>query len=158
MVIIKELLTAIEKRNIIEKSLEIGDVYRLKLTKEEGVTPKNSNDDGRNKYFIIVGKDIAGNTIGFVLINSNINPHLNQTIKDLHYPINTSKYPFLKKNSFVNCAELKIIEKEKFFKLFDGSKSKGKIQEEDMSYIIGALQASPLIEPNLLKRFGLSNK
>lgn len=155
MVTIGDLLTATQKSDIIEKSLEIGDVYRMKLTKEEEVTPKAPEDKSRNKYFIIIGKDGEGNAIGFVLINSNINPDLSQVIKDLHYPIKSTKYSFLKKNSFVNCAELKIIGKEKFSSLFDDSKCKGKIELDDIACIIGALQSSPLIKPKQLKRFGL---
>lgn len=155
MTTIGDLLTVAQKGNLIEKSLEIGDVYRMKLTKEEGVIPKGPEDDSRNKYFIIIGKDNKGNVIGFVLINSSINPDLPQIIKDLHYPIKSTKYSFLKKNSFVNCAELKTIEKEKFSSLFDSSKSKGVIEQDDIDCIIGALQSSPLIKPKQLKRFGL---
>lgn len=155
MATIGDLLTNAQKGDIIEKGLEVGDVYRMILTVEEGVTPKNPEDDGRNKLFIIIGKDSEGNAIGFVLINSNINPNLSQEIKDLHYPINSKKYSFLKKNSFVNCANLKTIEKEKFSSLFDDSKSKGKISQDDLECIIGALQSSPLSKPKQLKRFGL---
>lgn len=155
MATIGDLLTNAQKGDIIEKSLEIGDVYRMKLTKEEGVISKDPEDDSRNKYFIIIGKDIEGNAIGFVLINSNINPDLSPIIKDLHYPIKSTKYSFLKKNSFVNCAELKTIEKVKFSSLFDDSKGKGKIDQDDIECIIGALQSSILIKPKQLKRFGL---
>lgn len=155
MATIGDLLTNAQKGDIIEKSLEVGDVYRMKLTKEEGVIPKDPMDDSRNKYFIIIGKDIEGNAIGFVLINSNINSDLQQIIKDLHYPIQSTKYSFLKKNRFVDCSKLKTIEKAKFSSLFDGSKSKGKIEHDDLEYIIGTLQSSPLIKPKQLKRFGL---
>lgn len=156
MATIGESLTDIQKENILENSLEIGDVYRLKLTEEEGITPKNPEDNSRNKFLIIIGKDKEGNAIGFVVINSNINSKLPDKIKDLHYPIQASKYSFLKKNSFVNCASLKIIKKETFSNLFDYSKRKGKINTDDMECIIGALCSSPIVEPKLLKRFGLS--
>lgn len=158
MATIADLLTNTQKSDIIERSLNIGDVYRMKLTEEEGITPKAPEDSSRNKYFIIVGKDNVGNAIGFVVINSDINTKLPSTIKDLQYPISVSKYTFLKKNSFVNCGDLKVIKKEKFSSLFDYSKKQGMIQADDMEYIIGALQTSTIIEPKLLKRFGLGTK
>lgn len=157
MTTIGELLTDTQKGTILENSIEIGDVYRLKLTEEEGITPKNPQDDSRNKLLIIVGKDNEGNAIGFVVINSHINPKLSEEIRVLHYPIHASKYSFLMKNSFVDCASLKIIKKGKFSNLFDYSKCKGKMETDDMDCIIGALRSSPIVEPKLLKRFGLSS-
>lgn len=155
MASIGEMLTPEKKGDIIEKSLRIGDVYRMKLTQEEGISPKNKDDNSRNKFFIVIGKDNDGNAIGFVVINSNINPNLQQVIKDLYYPISASKYSFLSKDSFVNCANLKEIEKNKFSTKFDSSKNKGCICEDDLDLIIEAVRSSPLIPPKTLKRFGL---
>lgn len=46
---------------------------------------KNKGDDGRKKYFIVIGKDQEGNAIGFVLINSEVNPHLPACRKERAY-------------------------------------------------------------------------
>ena len=62
----------------------ISDIYRLCLTKEEGIIPKNKGDEGRKKFFVVVGKDQEGNAIGFVLINSEINKHLPESRRKLH--------------------------------------------------------------------------
>ena len=74
MVNFKELLGNNNKlQNLLLDTVEEGEVYRLCLTKEEGIIPKNKGDEGRKKFFVVVGKDQEGNAIGFVLINSEIN-------------------------------------------------------------------------------------
>ena len=60
-------------QNLLLDTVEEGEVYRLCLTKEEGIIPKNKGDEGRKKFFVVVGKEQEGNAIGFVLINSEIN-------------------------------------------------------------------------------------
>jgi len=47
--------------------------FHQALIKEEGIIPKNKGDEGRKKFFVVVGKDQEGNAIGFVLVNSEIN-------------------------------------------------------------------------------------
>lgn len=130
----------------------IGEVYKMKLTKKEGVKDKNKGDDGRHKYFIIVGieNDIA---IGIVLINSDINEKLPQKLKELHYPLKASKYNFLKHNSFACCGNLKEVKIERFKNLLE--QPKGKIDDDDLILIIGAVIESPYISPKILKRFEL---
>lgn len=51
--------------------------------------------------------------------------------------------------------QLKNIAKSKFNQLFTDSKVKETIDKEDLEYIIGALKNSPLITPNMLKKFGI---
>lgn len=157
MTTIGDLLSDDQKQTLINDSVEVGNVYRMKLGPEENVTPKNPDDDSRNKYFIIVGKDRDGNALGFVLINSSINANLPDPIKDLHYPVSPSKYPFLVKTSFIDCSDLKTINKDKFDSIFDSSKEKGQIKEDDLELIISTLQSSPKVTPKQLKRFGLQN-
>ena len=53
----------------------------------KGVKGKNVGDVGRNKYFVVLGHDTEGNAIGFVLIDSHINPYLPNKRKDAHYKI-----------------------------------------------------------------------
>ena len=74
MVNFKELLgNNNQLQNLLLDTVEEGEVYRLCLTKEEGIIPKNKGDEGRKKFFVVVGKDQEGNAIGFVLIHSEIN-------------------------------------------------------------------------------------
>lgn len=83
MVNIGEILGE-KAKNIVFESVEEGDVYRFRLTPEEGVVPKNKGDVERNKYFIVIGKDSQGNAFGFVLINSEVNQFLPKCRRDLH--------------------------------------------------------------------------
>lgn len=76
MVNFKELLgNDNQLQNLLLDTVEEGEVYRLCLTKEEGIIPKNKGDEGRKKFFVVVGKDQEGNAIGFVLVNSEINKY-----------------------------------------------------------------------------------
>ena len=43
-----ELLSGSSKQSLLS-TIQRGDVIRMKLTPEEGVTPKNEGDDSRNK-------------------------------------------------------------------------------------------------------------
>lgn len=55
---------------LAESTIAKGSVYRLKLTEAEGVKPKNTGDDARNKFFIVMGTAEDGTIIGFVFISS----------------------------------------------------------------------------------------
>jgi len=155
MVTFSDLLSDSDKSQLIDKCIEPGDVFLMTLTEDEGVTPKNKEDNSRNKFFIVLGKDSNDDLIGFVLVNSAINPGLPQVLKDLHYPLSASKYSFLKKNSFVDCSDLKTITKSKFDSMFSGEKDK--IESEDLDLIVEALKSSPKAIPKKLKKFGLFN-
>lgn len=144
-----------QKEKLIESSIEIGDVYRMKLTKEEGVTPKNVDADSRNKYFIVLGIE-KGIAIGLVLINSHINASLQQCLKDLHYPLKVADYSFLEKDRFACCGELKSISISKFITLFGSPK--GSLKNCDLELIREAVINSPKAIPKDLKRFGLIEK
>lgn len=132
------------------------DVYRMKLTPNEGVKPKEKEDEGRNKFFVVLGEDIDGNIIGFVLINSHINPYLTDEVKDLHYPISKNEYPFLDGvNRFVDCNKIKRITRKRFDELFKRDSKKGEINEYDFNLIVETLKSSPSVTPKELKRLGL---
>lgn len=155
MVTLRDALKDGNKEELMAQSLVRGSVFRMHLGEEEGVKPKNIGDDGRNKYFVVLGTTIDGNVIGLALINTKICDGLSQELKDLHYPISVVKYPFLEINRFVFCGEIKEIQKKKFDSLFDISKKKGDIQQDDLDFIIGAVQSSSLIPKKKLKMFGL---
>lgn len=137
---------------LVSNSINIGDVFRMKLTEAEGVKDKTVGDNGRNKHFIVLGVE-KGVAVGLVLINSEINENLEQCLKDLHYPLKVSDYPFLEKNRFACCGELKSIALPKFTSLFGGQK--GSINDTDLRFIKEAVKSSPKVTPKELKKFGL---
>ena len=132
MVNFKELLgNDNQLQNLLLDTVEEGEVYRLCLTKGEGIIPKNKGDEGRKKFFVVVGKDQEGNAIGFVLINSEINKHLPESRRKLHYLLKASEYEFLgDQDRFVDCSDFKRISMERFAELFSIDKMKGKINPQ----------------------------
>lgn len=159
MVKLGDILSCDKNERLILSSVSEGDVFRMHLDKEEHVQGKKTKDDGRNKYFILIGKDKEGNAIGFVLINSQINPYLPTKRQLLHYPLSAQKYNFLEgKNRFVDCSDFKIISQKKFSELFDGNKIKGRIMQEDIDIIRATIADYEDASPKMLKRFGLITK
>ena len=82
-------------QNIVKQTVNVGDVFLLDLDQTDGVTPKGG-DESRKKFFVVLGFDNEGNVYGGVIINSRINQHMSQLVKDYHMPIMSSKYSFLK--------------------------------------------------------------
>ena len=150
---LEDLLSDKSKQSLLSV-VEKGDIIRMELTLEEGVVPKNEGDESRNKYFVVLAKTDDGKLIGFVLINSKINSNLSLPLQELHYPLSVSKYPFLQKNRFVDCAELKEISIDAFTQRYKCT-SFGKIEEEDLNLIIDAVISSPRETTKHLKKFGL---
>jgi hypothetical protein len=145
-----DFLTEKDKQVVKVSLIKAGQVYRMRLTEEEGVKPKQKEDNGRNKFFIVLGQDSEGN-VGFVLINTSIQ-NLPLPIQDLHYPISASKYKFLKHDSFVDCHELKEIKYAKF----RIENMVGEMNADDLELIMNTLvNDSPVVTPKQLKRFGL---
>lgn len=100
---------------LLQSSINVGDVYLLNLDPSNGITPKN-NDATRNKFFIVLGFDNEGNVIGGLVINSKINYNLPSTVTDYQLPITVKQCPFLQHNSFVNCSKIIVAKRTKFSK------------------------------------------
>lgn len=135
--------------------IEVGNVYRLHLGKEEDVKEKHIGDDGRNKYIIILGTSEKELLCGAVLINTNIKEGLPQHIKDRHVLIKAENYAFLKgKDRYVDCSSIKEISYSKFCKYFERS-FKGKMLDVDMDVIISNVIDYENAQPKQLKKISL---
>lgn len=153
---LKDSLSGNSLSELVFSQVHIGDVFRMHLGAEEGVRGKHADDDGRNKYFVVLGFDNVGNAVGFVLIDSEINRFLPQKRKDMHYPLKASTYSFLGgKNRFVDCSDLKEISRSRFVELFSVDSLKGSLTVEDVSLIKAAVVSYEDAQPKQLKRFGL---
>ena len=128
-----------------------GDVYRMELTPNEGVKPKNEGDVSRNKFFVVMGITEDGNLIGFVLINSEINPNLSPRAKASHYKIHASDYSFLKKDRYVCCKEIHTTD---FFQRFKGG-IVGRITPDHLDAIRGIIAMSADVSAKVLKGYGI---
>lgn len=145
-----ELLDDDSVKDIARKTVQVGDVYLINMTRKNGIVPKN-DDESRNKFFIVLGFDSDGNVYGGVIINSNINRRVPQAVKDWQMPIKCSKYKFLKYDSFVDCSKLKCVEVERF----GFWKYLGFLEIDDVEMIIGAIKESPNESSEHLAVFGL---
>lgn len=131
--------------------IKIGQVFRVEMTRENGIIPKQG-DTSRNKFFVVLGFDSEGNIYGGVIFNSAINQHLTVGLRDLQMPVSCDKYPFLRKDSFIDCSKLKETRIEQIAK----SKCIGNIDRDDLELIIGTVINSPIETRANLLRFGLT--
>ena len=135
---------------LAQKSIEIGNVYRINLDRKSGIEPK-PGDETRNKFFIILGFDSEGNLYGGVIINSAINVNIPPRLKILHMPLKADKYNFLDYDSFVDCSSLITTPLDGFSRW----KYLGKIDPDDVKLIVGTLKTSPRVDPDRLEDFGI---
>lgn len=78
----EDLLPQETVERMLLSRVSVGEVFRMHLGKEENIKGKNPGDDGRNKYFVVLGHDLDGNAIGVVIIDTEINPNLPPTATD----------------------------------------------------------------------------
>jgi len=145
-----EMLNNDSIKAIAKNTVKVGDVYRIKMDERNGIKPK-AGDKSRNKYFIVLGFDSEGNAYGGVIINSQINPNIPQSMKNCHLHIECSKYSFLDHDSYVDCSKLKIANIEKFGKW----QYLGFFSLEDVQLITTTIQSSPNETKEHLAMFGL---
>lgn len=131
-------------------TIKKGNVYRIYMDKSNGIVPKQG-DEGRNKFFVVLGFDNTGKVYGGVIINSKINQGLPNDKKILMMPIQVAKYGFLQYDSFVDCCKLKNIDIDTFQRW----EYKGDIDEDDIELIIGTLCESQYEQEIRLKMFGI---
>lgn len=58
-----DILSEKNRKGLILSSVSEGDVFRMHLGEDENVKGKEKSDDGRNKYFILLGQDSEGNAL-----------------------------------------------------------------------------------------------
>lgn len=136
---------------LAKSSIEIGNVYRIKMDPRNGITPKNPGDTFRNKFFIVLGFDSDDIIYGGVVINSEINPGVNPGLRDYHIPIQRIHYPFLNRDSFVDCSDVKIVDLSNFKEWA----FLGHLMDVDVDIIKDAVAKCPAISKATLIRFNL---
>ena len=135
---------------VVSDEVQLGDVYKIELSKADGIIPKNGYDT-RDKFFVVLGFDEQGNVYGGILFNSKINQNLPTLIKEYHMPILAKDYPFLTHDSFLNCTKIFPATSTHLMK---GEKL-GCINTADFELICSTVCSYPNAVPLELKRFGL---
>lgn len=153
---LKDLLSIESIENLAASQAVEGSVFRMHLGKEEGIIDKKPGDNGRNKYFVVLGHDAEGNAIGFVLVDTNINQNLPKKRQDAHYKLLAKDNAFLSGvDRYVDCSDFKVISKKRFAELFGEEKSKGTVDAASLTAIKQMTSSYEDASPKLLKRFGL---
>lgn len=88
----------------ITHEIEIGNVYKINMTKEDGVCISN-NTSSISKYFVVVGFDDKGIAYGGILISSNL-PRKAYNQIEYFYPVKASDNDFLKYDSHIDCTRI----------------------------------------------------
>lgn len=136
-----------------ELAISVGSVFKMELTRVEGVSPKNPGEFSRVKYFIVVGIDDDRVAVASLVINSKINSNLFWRIADYQYRITSSEYDFLSKaESYVNCYDIKQISVSK---INQKAEYVGFLLTEDLNEILGIVRSSPANKAAVLKKFHL---
>jgi hypothetical protein len=121
--------------------IRTGDIYRIKMYRDDGIKPKGV-DTYREKYIIIIGHD-GMNLYGAVSTNTK-DHHLVPI--EFQYPLNHDGY-----KCYVNCYSLHQVSASRLIE----ECYKGRISADDLGFIVGCVKNSPLIPEKMLKKFGL---
>lgn len=108
---------------------------------ERGSILHSRDFDGidHGKFFVVIGENDNG-YIGFFFVNSNINDFLKTKPRfaELQYPISPKNYDFMTHDSFVDCHEIRTIQKTKLSAHISNNRAsfKGVLKKEDLAGIL----------------------
>ena len=89
------------------RTIEIGQIYRIKADEKNDITPKTGMLF-RPKFYVVMGFDNLGNVYGGVVFDSDINRNfVSHDFEDFFLPISCSKYHFLDHDSYIDCRRMK---------------------------------------------------
>jgi len=134
-------------------NIEVGNVYRVSLGKNDGLTVCESKEF-KIKYFIVVGIDRTNGIIyGGLLISSKPPYTASFEMLDYQYLIKSKINPFLNKDSWINCTRIFPAAKEKL----TYSNFIGCLDNESTYYIIAAIldENNPVITNKERKKYNI---
>jgi hypothetical protein len=138
------------KQFFCKQNLKLGAVFRLRVPHTR--PPKT-------KRFIVIGINAAINSVGFLFVNSEINPNIfrSSKLKRLHKLLTKKERSYLDSDSYVDCSfiqewSLNIL-KNKF--LADMNIYLGQVSDKDMLEIKRLVKSAKTIKKSLKKRYGL---
>jgi len=121
--------------------IALGDIYRIKMNQNDGITPKG-NASYRYKFIIVIGYD--GKKY-YGAVSTNTRDHHLIPIR-FQYPVKIDGY-----SCFVNCYKLHHVLSERL----SSDCFMGRISNYDYELIIGCVKESPRIPVNELRKFGI---
>lgn len=143
-----------ELRKVTVEKLVRGSLVRTVISEDEGLNLTDGRKE-KPKLMVIVGCDVTRTTYyGSVLVNTKMSPRSAYSTEYLsaQYMLRQQDYPeFLAYDSYADCGVLMAIPVEKLLK----GEYFGKLNETDMSGVIGLLLATDTISNKQKKRYGL---
>ena len=134
-----------------EHIVSIGQIYRIKATEQNDITPKEGMLF-RPKSFGVIGFDEQGNVYGGVVFDSDINrDYISPDFVDFFLPISCSKYSFLSHDSYIDCRKMKPV---LLSTLLEGEYC-GVIEPMDFDNIIKLIKMSPRETYVRLRTYGI---
>ena len=138
------------KHSFAKRNIEIGNAILIKIP---------DFTVSYDKYIILVAKDNNDISIAYVVINSIVNPKVafNSYLKSLHLKIDEKRHPFLKKDSFVDCSNLREFLIEDIVKFLTKKPERvvGNVNSKLLQKIILTLSKSKTIEVYKKKKYDL---
>jgi hypothetical protein len=144
-----------ESQAITDESFTIGKIISMHMEESDGIVIKDGYSS-RRKYLVVIGFTV-GNTVGFVLINHEINQKVINTegLINCQYPIRQSDYPnILRINSFIDCSEIFEVRKDK---IKQKGLEIGDLTWQDRDLVMGCLKETDVISPKEKKKYGILN-
>lgn len=139
-----------KKEEFAQQSVRIGSVVKLWMT---DTTPP------KEKRIVVVGTTVAGDYLGVVLINSEINWNVqrNPAMYDWQLFMQADECTFLDHDSYADCTQLREIPKSYIVGevLNDMQRALGKVPDDLFNEIRTRVRNAPTISPKMRKRFGL---
>lgn len=87
----------------LKHDIRIGNVYKIGISRNDGIYIKDRDKESIPKYFVVIGFDEMGNIYGGVVISTDLPSSLTDKILQYQYYIKVSDNNFLKYDSWVNC-------------------------------------------------------
>jgi hypothetical protein len=111
------------------------------------------------KRFVIVAEHNSDVVLATVFINSEINPNMfrSQELRNLHLPILENGRDYLDKDSFIDCSDIIVREKDVLFDKLKERPSQhiGKLSDSDLNDVLDKLQSAPTIPIRTKRDFNL---
>lgn len=138
------------KEDFAKRNLDVGSIFRLFM---ENTSPK------KEKFIVLIAENEFYKLFAYLFVNTRINPHFlnSEELRKLHYPINPSRYDFLRHTSYIDCSQLYEYDKNKLCRLFknDIEIRKGKIANYDLNKIISITKNAPTVIRKFKKKYNL---
>lgn len=111
------------------------------------------------KRFVIIGINEGVALVGYLFINTSINPNVFRTedLKKLHLPLSKDGRPYIDYDSFLDCSHIYEMSIEKLEDVFsqDYETYLDQVSDDDMAQIRELIKAARTIPAKTKKRYGI---